>query len=147
MNRSNNLLTITFLTAALLFTIPAQAMTIQQFDKMAMSDQVEYIADLIDGAQKVLTNDGKPGVAAQVKFLFTTKNPGATSTIGMSAFETSLASLRAIDESNAEKNPNGHRLEVEQVMIAALKNHGIVLPKSFLTVANNFKPKYPPQSN
>ena len=122
-------------------------MTIQQFDKMAMSDQVEYIADLIDGAQKVLTNDGKPGVAAQVKYLFTTKNSGATSTIGMRAFETSLASLRAIDESNAEKNPKAHRLEVEQVMIAALKNHGIILPKSFLTVANNFKPKYPPQSN
>ena len=30
-------------------------------------------------------------------------------------------------------------------MISALKNHGIVLPKSFITVANNFKPKYPPQ--
>ena len=102
---SPTLLTVTLLSAALLFPNATQAMTIQQFDKMAMSDQVEYIADLIDGAQKVLTNDGKPGVAAQVKFLFTTKNPGATSTIGMSAFETSLASLRVIDETNAEKNP------------------------------------------
>ena len=141
------LLTVIFLSAALLFPGAAQAMTIQQFDKMAMSDQVEYIADLIDGAQKVLTNDGKPGVAAQVKFLFTTKNPGATGTIGMRAFETSLTSLRAIDEKNVEKNPNAHRLEVEQAMASALKNHGIILPKSFLTVANNFKPKYPPQSN
>jgi hypothetical protein len=147
MNRSNNLLTITLLTIALLFPIPARAMTIQQFDKMAMSDQVDYIADLIEGAQKVLTNDRKPGTAAQVKQLFTTKNAGATGTIGMSAFEKNLASLRAIDAKNAEKNPRAQRLEVEQVMISALKQHGIVLPKSFITVANSFKPKYPPQSN
>ena len=138
------LLTVTL--AALLFPIPAQAMTIQQFDKMAMPDQVEYIADLIDGAQKVLTNDGKPGTAAQVKQLFTTKNPGATGTIGMSAFETSLTSLRAIDDRNVEKNPHAQRLEVEQAMILALRHNNIALPKSFMTVAIDFKPKYPPQS-
>ena len=147
MNRSNNLLTITFLTIALLFPGAARAMTIQQFDKMAMSDQVAYIADLIEGAQKVLANDGKPGTAAQVKFLFTTRNPGATGTKGMSAFETSLAALRAINDRNVEKNPRAQRLEVEQAMMSALKEHGIVLPKSFIAVANNFKPKYPPQSN
>jgi hypothetical protein len=138
------LLTVTL--AALLFPIPARAMTIQQFDKMAMPDQVEYIADLIDGAQKVLTNDGKPGTAAQVKQLFTTKNPGATGTIGMSAFETSLTSLRAIDDRNVEKNPHAQRLEVEQAMILALRHNNIALPKSFMTVAIDFKPKYPPQS-
>ena len=140
------LLTVTLLSAALLFPGAARAMTIQQFDKMAMPDQVEYIADLIDGAQKVLTNDGKPGMAAQVKQLFTTKNPGATGTIGMSAFETSLASLRAIDDRNVEKNPHAQRLEVEQAMILALRHNNIALPKSFMTVAINFKPKYPQQS-
>jgi hypothetical protein len=140
------LLTVTLLSATLLFTIPAQAMTIQQFDKMAMSDQVDYIADLIEGAQRVLTNDGKPGTAAQVKQLFTTKNPAATGTIGMTAFETNLASLRAIDESNVEKNPRAQRLEVEQAMVLALRHNNIALPKSFMTVAINFKPKYPPQS-
>lgn len=30
-------------------------------------------------------------------------------------------------------------------MFLALKDNGIVLPKSFMTVAKDFKPKFPPQ--
>ena len=41
------------------FTSAAQAMQIQQFDKMALQDQADYISVLIDGAQKVLIDEGK----------------------------------------------------------------------------------------
>jgi hypothetical protein len=49
MNRFNKFLAATFLSATMLFTSVAQAMTIQQFDKMAGQDQDDYIGDLIVG--------------------------------------------------------------------------------------------------
>jgi hypothetical protein len=132
----------TFLSAAMLLPGALQAMEIRQFDKMADQDQVDYLVALIDGAEKVLTDEGKPDLAAQVEHLFTTKNPGDTDTIGMIAFETSLATLRVLDAKNVAKNPGAQRFEVEHVMILALKDHGIVLPKSFMTVNKDFKPKH-----
>jgi hypothetical protein len=45
----------------MLFSGAAQAMEIQQFDKMAGDDQDEYVAELIIGAQKVLKDARKAG--------------------------------------------------------------------------------------
>lgn len=36
-----------------------QAMTIVQFDKMAQDDRAEYVSELVSGAEKVLTDEGK----------------------------------------------------------------------------------------
>ena len=47
-----------FLPTALLFTSAAQAMQIQQFDKMAAQDQHNYVNTLIVGAQRVLAHEG-----------------------------------------------------------------------------------------
>jgi hypothetical protein len=146
MNGMKKYLVATFLSAAVLFTSAAHAMQIQQFDKIADRDQSDYINVLIEGAEKVLTDEGRSDLAKQVDHLFTTKNKGDADLIGMIAFETSLATLRAIDARNAERNPGAQRLEVEHAMILALKDHGIILPKSFMTVASNFHPKLPPQA-
>ena len=43
-----------FLLATMLFTTVAQAMEIQQFDKMAVPDQGDYVGLLIGGAEQVL---------------------------------------------------------------------------------------------
>ncbi len=67
------LLAATFLSAAMLFSSAAQAMQIQQFDKMAGDDQDEYVAELIIGAQQVLKDAGSTALAEQVHTLFTTK--------------------------------------------------------------------------
>jgi hypothetical protein len=143
MNWSNRFLVAAFMSAAMLLTSAAQAMQIQQFDKMAGQDQDDYIGDLIVGAENVLTDEGRPDLAAQVKQLFTTKNPGDVDTIGMISFEANLATLRVIDAKNSANNPGAPRLEVEHAMILALKDNGIVLPKSFMTVNSSFKPKLP----
>lgn len=139
-------LVATFLSAAMLFTSAAQAMEIRQFDKMADQDQSDYIGDLVVGAEKVLTDEGRPDLAAQVKHLFTTKNPGDADVIGMVEFETNLALVRLDDAKNAEKHPNDPRSEVEDVMAITLEKNHIPLPDSFFTVMKDFKPKHPPQS-
>jgi hypothetical protein len=146
MNRTGKSLAATFLSAAMLFSSAAQAMEIRQFDKMADQDQAEYVGLLVQGAEKVLTDVGRPDLAAQVEHLFTTRNPGDADTIGAVEFETNLALARVTDAKRVEKDPNASRLEVEHAMIVTLKKNGIVLPQSFMTVNKDFKPKFPPQS-
>ena len=60
-------------SVALLLTSAAQAMEIQQFDKMAVQDQHDYenASELI-GAQKVLIDERRDDQAAQIENLFTT---------------------------------------------------------------------------
>ena len=141
----NKHLMATFLSAAMIFTSAAQAMEIRQFDKMAGQDQDDYIGDLIDGAEKVLTDEGKPDLAAQVKHLFTTKNPGDADTTGMVEFETNLALARVADAKRAEKDPNAQRVEVEDAMAVTLQKNHVDLPGSLFSVNKNFKPKFPPK--
>jgi len=58
MNLVSRLQAAMFLSASLLAASAVQAMEIRQFDKMAGPDQDEYIAELIQGAEKVLTDGG-----------------------------------------------------------------------------------------
>jgi hypothetical protein len=42
-------------SAGMLLTSAAQAMEIRQFDKMAQDDRADYVSELIQGAEKILT--------------------------------------------------------------------------------------------
>jgi hypothetical protein len=143
-NRFNKFLAPTFLSAAMLFTSAALAMEIRQFDKMADQDQADYIVALVDGAEKVLTDEGRPDLAAKVEHLFTTKNNGDADTIGGVEFEINLALARVDDAKNAAQHPNDPRLEVEDAMFVTLQKNHIELPDSFYTVNSGFKPKHAP---
>jgi hypothetical protein len=144
MNRVNEFLVATFMSAAMLFTSAAQAMEIRQFDKMAVQDQGDYVGLLVGGAEQVLKDEGRADLAAQVEHLFTTTDPGDAHTIGMVEFELNLALLREADAKNAVQHPNDPRVEVEDAMSVTLHKNHIELPDSFFTVASNFKPKLPP---
>jgi hypothetical protein len=137
--------TVLLAVAAMLFTSPAQAMEIQKFDNLAFADQGEYIELLVDGAQKVLIAEDKRDLAAKVAQLFTEALPGDKMPLGLVEFETNLALARVADAKRVEKDHNAPRLEVKHAMIVTLKKNGIILPKSFMTVGNNFKPQHPPQ--
>jgi len=148
MNRFTRFLASTFLSAAMLLPGVVQAMQIQQFDKMVEDDQAEYVSELIQGAEKVLTDEGRPDLAAQVSHLFTTNAPDGNISIGMSDFMLTLAKARLADAQRAEKKPSAHRLEVEDAMAVMLKKvHGIDLPQNFFTVNKNFKPKHAASAN
>jgi hypothetical protein len=145
MNRFNKFLAATFLSAAMLLTGAAQAMEIQQYDKMADQDQNEYVGDLVIGAEKVLTDEGRPDQAEQVRKLFTETKPGDMVPAGVAEFDINLALARVVDAKRIAKNPDARRLEVEDAMIVTLRKNNIELPPSFLTVNSNFHPKLPPK--
>lgn len=121
----------------------AQAMEIQQFDKMAFPDQKEYVLQLIDGAQGVLKDSGRADLAEQVARLFTTKDPQSNISVGVTEFEILFARARVADLERLKKDPNATRLEVEHAMLLMFKKNGIDLPPSFMHVADSFKPKLP----
>lgn len=65
-------------------------------------------------------------------------------TLGQTEFERNLAIVRATDADNVLRNPDVKRFHVEHAMKLTLRKNGIELPPSFMTVASDFKPKYPP---
>jgi hypothetical protein len=141
-------LCIVIMTAAVVSVSgPARAMTIVQFDKMAVADQGEYIGDLVQGTEKVLTEIGKPDLAKKVELLFTTQDAGSrlSITIGAGEFEIALARARLVDAQNVTSDPKAGRLEVEDAMLAVMEKNGIALRDSFFTVNANFRPKLPPR--
>ena len=124
-----------------------RALDIWKFDKMADEDQGAYVGSLVEGAENVLKNDGRTADVQKVHELFSTTLPGDKLTVGMTQFEINLARARLVDAKAVAQNHDAQRLEVEHVIIMTLKNNGIVLPKSFMTVGKGFKPKHPPQND
>lgn len=144
MNGFKKYLAATFLSAAMFFTSAAQAMQIQQFDRMADQDQHDYLNVLVYGAQRVLIDEGKADLAAKIDKLFTEVPAGDKMSLGLTELERNLDRARVADIQRIQNNPDARRLEVEDAMIVTLRKNGIELPPSFLTVASNFKPKLPP---
>ncbi len=124
-------------------------MEIQQFDKMAQDDRAEYVSELISGAEQVLTAEGKADQAEKIANLFTTNAPDGNTSIGMSQFMLDLAKARLADAQRALKDPNAHRLEVEDAMLVTLKKNYIPLSQDFIrnfrALNRNFQPKHPSQ--
>jgi hypothetical protein len=148
MNRLNNFLVATFMSAAMFSAGAAQAMQIQQFDKMASEDKGEYVGLLmVGGAEQAFKDEGRADLAEKVEQLFTTTLPGDKITIGVGEFQLNLARARVADSERAAKDPNAHRLEVEDAMLVTLKKNNIPLSqdfiKNFRAVAKDFKPEHP----
>src|ERR1700753_2685685 len=131
------------LFAQLLFMGAAQAMEIRQFDKMAEQDRNEYVAELVQGTEKVLTDAGKPDQAAKVSKLFTTYLGNDRSSVGVVEFTSNLARARLADAQNVAKDPNAQRIEVEDALGVPLQKNGIEVPDTFYTVLSNFRPRLP----
>lgn len=144
----NRFLIAAFVSAAMVLPNIAQAMEIRQFDKMTNDDQAEYVSELISGAEKVLTDEGLAEQAAKIESLFTTNAPDSNTSIGMSDFMLDLAQARLADAQRALKDPNAHRLEVEDAMLVMLKRNNIPLSQDFIrdfrATNKHFQPKSSP---
>ena len=132
-----------FATCALGSANGARAMPIVEYDKMAVSDQSDYVVALIEGAQELLIDRAQNDLAARVHTLFTEIKPGNTIPTGMQEFETYLANVRVLDAQRYAKSHDVARLEVEQAMILTLRRNGISVPPAFMDVADDFRPKSP----
>lgn len=115
------------------------AMPIQVYERMSGSDQGDYIGVMISGAERLLAY--RPDLVAQIKKLFTTRMGSDDNTIGMVELEMNIAALNRADAENLVKDPNAKPLAVEIAMIATLKANGIILPKSFMHVGDDFEAK------
>jgi hypothetical protein len=130
--------------AAISLSSAAQAMQIQLFDRMAAQDQQNYINLLFEGAEKVLIQASQQNDAAKARQLLTYIHQGDALPRGEAEFEGNLDNARVFDAKRHLDDPNARRLEVEDALVVTLKKNGITLPKTFLTVGSDFKPKYPP---
>jgi hypothetical protein len=141
MKRFNKFLAAALMVTALLLSNAAEAMPIQQYDRMSAKDQADYTSLLVGGAEQVLKDAGRPEQAAQVEKLFTTRVAGDKITVGMVELELNMSVVRQTDADNLVKNPNAKPVQVEIAMILTLKNNGIIMPKSFIHVGDSFQPK------
>lgn len=141
--RGSRHLATRLLSAAVLFASGAQAMPIEQYDKMATPDRSDYVVVLLAGAQKILLAAGNHEDLAKLNKLFTEVRPGDKMTIGMLQFQENLDRARLLDAQNYAKNRDTTRLEVEHAMILTLKKNGMEVPQSFMHVADTFRPKSP----
>jgi len=132
-------LAILFLTLAC--SVPVPAMQILYFAKMKKPDQATYIDNMVEGAAKILKDEGHPDEAQKIIDLFGNATPDG----GVNQF---VLNLKAADLENRHNaiNPNNRHpvLQVEDAMEHMLKDHGILIPaKTLMTINQNFMPAAP----
>jgi len=132
------LLTISLILAC---SISAPAMPILIFAKMKKPDQATYIDNMVEGAAKILKDQGHPDESQKILDLFGNATPDG----GVNQF---VLSLKAADSENRHNaiNPNNRvkPLQVEDAMERMLKDHGILVPaKTLMAINQNFMPAPP----
>ena len=130
------------ISASMFLAGAAQAKEIREFDTMAAQDRQDYMNLLVEGAQKVLIEDGRRDDAAKVYQLFHEIPAGASISIGEAEFEGNLDNAWVADAKKHASHPTAPRLEVEDALAVTLKKNHIGLPDSFFTVAKDFNPKH-----
>lgn len=128
---------------------PSPAMEILQFERLAEFDQHAYVGDLAWGAVRILEEDCKPEIAAQVRKLFfnelnstnTDITDAATLREGTLSFGRKLMQM---SERAARSPEAASRIRVESALLATLRENGIALPERFASIDSAFKPKVPP---
>jgi hypothetical protein len=116
----------------------APAMSIHDFAKMTIDDQATYVTALVEGSAKMLRAQGQPAQADKTVAFFkdSSKNGGVTQ------LASQLKQLNGLNKRNAI-NPNNKARPyvVEDAMEAALKDEGIIVPRSYLlTINKDFTP-------
>lgn len=90
------------LLAAMLFVSTAQATDIKDYFKMADQDQGRFNQALLTGAEKVLSDEGRADLAAQLDKIFTEVKPGNKLS---DAFADYQARLGAMLGAEVERSP------------------------------------------
>jgi hypothetical protein len=137
----------TFMSAAMLCSSVAPAMDIKDYFKMADQDQGRFDQSLLTVAEKLLNDEGRADLAAQLDKLFTEVKAGNKLSDGMADYQANLGAMLIAEVNREVRNPNLQHLQAERAFRDAAKDHGIPLPPAFDTVASGFKPKFPPKKD
>jgi hypothetical protein len=130
---------------ALLLTSAAQAMDIKDYFKMADQDQGRFDQTLLTGAEKVLNDEGRADLAAQLDKIFTEVKPGNKLSDATADYQANLGAMLIAEVKREARNPNLPHLQAEKAFRDAAQDHGIPLPPAFDTVASDFHPQHPPK--
>ena len=133
------------LLAAMLFVSTAQATDIKDYFKMADQDQGRFNQALLTGAEKVLSDEGRADLAAQLDKIFTEVKPGNKLSDAFADYQARLGAMLGAEVEREVRNPNLPHLQAERAFRDAAQDHGILLPPAFDTVAKDFHPKFPPK--
>jgi hypothetical protein len=110
--------------------VSAQAIEFGRFDNMAVLDQAEFIAVMVDQTQNALVGAGQANDAAKIEQLFTTIEPGDKMSLGLVELESNVDRARVADADRATKDPNARRLDVEDALFVTLKKNNILMTTS-----------------
>jgi hypothetical protein len=119
----------------------ASAMSIYLFSKMKNPDRATYLDNMVEGAAKMLRDQGHPDQSQKVLDLFGDAGPNG----GVSQFVTKLKDVDSENRRNAI-NPNNRKpvLQVEDALALMLKDNGVIVPVGYLLSVNrNFMPAAP----
>jgi len=116
-------------------------MSIYLFAKMKNDDQATYITSMVEGAAKMLKDQGQAAQSQKTLDLFGDAGKNG----GINQF---VANLKLVDAQNRRNaiNPNNRHpvLQVEDAMELTLKDNGIIVPTSYLlTINQSFMPSAP----
>jgi hypothetical protein len=143
--RGTKVLAASLLSAGLLLSSAAQAIDITDYFNMADQDQGLFDQFLLTGAEKSLIDEGRADLATQLDKLFTEVKPGNKLSDAMADYLARLGAMQIAEVNREVRNPNVAHLQAERAFRDAAKDHGILLPAAFDSIAGNFKPKFPPK--
>ena len=129
-----------FIGAALMLSaVPADAMTIREYDSMSEKDRVDYMTLLTDRSIDALNAEGKEDMAGKLYKFFVSMEKNGDVPLGVMAFYKNLETARNLDNKNYAQDSNSKRLHVEHAFILTLKKNGIDVPQNIMTIASDFK--------
>jgi hypothetical protein len=114
---------------AAVFPPSVQATRFEQFDKMDLYGQSDFVAVMIDTAQTALRKAGKEDLANQIEELFIQIGPNDSISSGFSRLIDNLDQARLADIKMQAENPNTYsaRVSVEQSLFRTLEQDNIKL--------------------
>lgn len=105
------------LIAASLFLMgSAPAMDVRQFDKMAVEDQGDYVALLVQGAQKVLGDEDRNELASKVAIYLLQFFPVTSTRSARSSWKETWQFCVRLTQNTRSIIPNDPRVGVEDAM-------------------------------
>jgi hypothetical protein len=111
-------------------------MKISEFDQMSEADRAAYVLLLIGETIDFYAKTASPDVAQRVHDLFT-KKEGNGIPVGYQEFVNNLQKYHDDSLKHPNQNPSIH---IQHAMISTLQENGIEVPKTYITVGNDFKP-------
>jgi hypothetical protein len=121
----------------------AQALDIKDYFKMADQDQARFNQTLLDGAEKLLRDQGRSDVALRLDKLFTEIKAGDQISDGTNEYMANLEDMLKAEVKREAANPNRPSLQAERAFRDVAQDHGITLPPQFETIAASFRRQLP----